>query len=169
MCPISGCSTTLHVFMDFVHIHNRTHQIRVHLKDRRTPVLGDEVYGNADWNTRYRRTDAVRRPLLHAYEVAFQHPTEDYNTPVVARAPIPNDMASLINKITETKYAYRRGIVDGVPVVDGETGLLNCNIDIFDSTARGVPARRPRHASIDSIRIETNPFEWQSEVGSASD
>jgi hypothetical protein len=148
----------------------RTHQIRVHLKDRRTPALGDDVYGNADWNTRYRRTDAVRRPLLHAYEVAFQHPMEHEGTPVVARAPIPNDMASLINKIAETKYAYRRGIAEGVPVVDGVTGLLNCNIDVFDTTARGAPAaRRPRHAPIDSLRVETNPFEWQSEVGSGSD
>ena len=33
----------------------RTHQIRVHLKERRTPIAGDEAYGNSDWNKKQRK------------------------------------------------------------------------------------------------------------------
>ena len=56
----------------------RTHQIRVHLKHRRTPILGDSTYGNSDWNKKYNREtrtwDIVERPLLHSYETEFVHP-----------------------------------------------------------------------------------------------
>jgi len=58
----------------------RTHQIRVHLKYRQTPILGDDTYGTADWNNKYRKvvmksTDATgERPLLHSYRTEFEHP-----------------------------------------------------------------------------------------------
>lgn len=65
----------------------RTHQIRVHLQARRTPVLGDEGYGNKDWNKKLQRMfssvspNLFRnsripeiRPLLHAYETEIKHP-----------------------------------------------------------------------------------------------
>jgi 23S rRNA pseudouridine1911/1915/1917 synthase len=52
----------------------RTHQIRVHLKNRRTPILGDEDYGNREWNNKIFRSDKINRPLLHAYETEFEHP-----------------------------------------------------------------------------------------------
>lgn len=113
----------------------RTHQIRVHMKDRRTPVLGDEVYGNADWNTRYRRSgDQVRRPLLHAYEVRFQHPLllgEDrVGSNTVITAPIPSDLARMVAKIASAPSAYRyrsrrggvRDTTVGVDVDSTETG-----------------------------------------------
>ena len=46
----------------------RTHQIRVHLQAIGTPVLGDSVYGKPD-------PFEIGRPLLHAAELAFSHPT----------------------------------------------------------------------------------------------
>lgn len=52
----------------------RTHQIRVHLKERRTPIAGDEAYGTAEWNKKLARSDDIHRPLLHAYETEFIHP-----------------------------------------------------------------------------------------------
>ena len=56
----------------------RTHQIRVHLKHRCTPILGDDTYGSADWNRKYDRETKSSytpgRPLLHAYETEFMHP-----------------------------------------------------------------------------------------------
>lgn len=52
----------------------RTHQIRVHLKERRTPIAGDEAYGTAEWNKKLARSDNIHRPLLHAYETEFTHP-----------------------------------------------------------------------------------------------
>jgi 23S rRNA pseudouridine1911/1915/1917 synthase len=47
----------------------RTHQIRVHLEDRHTPVYGDHIDGIADWNKRLSKTHAIARPLLHAYRL----------------------------------------------------------------------------------------------------
>lgn len=55
-------------------ITHRTHQIRVHLKERRTPIAGDEAYGTAEWNKKLARSDNIHRPLLHAYETEFTHP-----------------------------------------------------------------------------------------------
>ena len=46
----------------------RTHQIRVHLQAIGTPVLGDSAYGKPD-------PFEIGRPLLHAAELAFAHPT----------------------------------------------------------------------------------------------
>ena len=46
----------------------RTHQIRVHLQAIGTPVLGDSAYGKPD-------PFEIGRPLLHAAELAFTHPT----------------------------------------------------------------------------------------------
>ena len=55
-------------------VSSRTHQIRVHLKERRTPIAGDEAYGTAEWNKKLARSDNIHRPLLHAYETEFTHP-----------------------------------------------------------------------------------------------
>lgn len=64
----------------------RTHQIRVHLKHLRTPVLGDSVYGNSSVNLKY----GIKRQLLHAHKLSFSHPiTEE---PLSFVAPIPEDM-----------------------------------------------------------------------------
>jgi 23S rRNA pseudouridine1911/1915/1917 synthase len=58
----------------------RTHQIRVHLKYRQTPILGDDTYGSDEWNHKYRKilsktSESVEeRPLLHSYETEFVHP-----------------------------------------------------------------------------------------------
>ena len=45
----------------------RTHQIRVHLADRGSPVVGDPVYGR-------RRCVAIARQALHAAVLGFVHP-----------------------------------------------------------------------------------------------
>jgi len=79
----------------------RTHQIRVHLQDRRTPVVGDETYGNNDWNKKMKKNDKINRPLLHAYETEFIHPFTNEN--IVLNAPLPPDMYNLMDKISGPK------------------------------------------------------------------
>ena len=59
----------------------RTHQLRVHMAYRGTPLLGDWLYGA--------RTDAVDRPMLHAHTLAFPHPVT--NEPLRLTAPLPAD------------------------------------------------------------------------------
>ena len=51
--------------MDIKLLTGRTHQIRVHLSDIGHPVVGDWLYG---------KDIKTIRLMLHAYELAFQHP-----------------------------------------------------------------------------------------------
>lgn len=74
-------------------ITGRTHQIRVHLKSRGTPVLGDSVYGSPSSNTHYGTT----RQLLHAYRVRFRHPFSE--TLLELEAPLPTEIETVIKKI----------------------------------------------------------------------
>ncbi len=66
----------------------RTHQIRVHLKHLNAPVLGDAVYGNTS-------SFDVKRQLLHAFRLEFEHPITKDKMELVA--PIPDDMKELIS------------------------------------------------------------------------
>lgn len=75
----------------------RTHQIRVHLKHLRHPIVGDTTYGEA----RHRELAAVPgravrsfpRPALHAWRLAFEHPRSA--APMRFEAPLAEDMRLL--------------------------------------------------------------------------
>lgn len=87
-----GHSTTfslVHIILET----GRTHQIRVHLQDRGTPLLGDETYGNSSSNKKFQ----AERQLLHAYKLTFPHPTT--GEIFTCTAPIPKDLQSFIEKI----------------------------------------------------------------------
>jgi 23S rRNA pseudouridine1911/1915/1917 synthase len=64
----------------------RTHQIRVHFAAIGHPVAGDPVYGRRD---RY-----VPRLALHAWRLAFQHPTTGAR--LTFTAPLPPDLAAAL-------------------------------------------------------------------------
>lgn len=64
---------------------------------RRTPVLGDDVYGNKDWNRRLQQSTGMTRPLLHAHTLEFTHPaTKEL---VSLEAPLPPDVEAVVRKI----------------------------------------------------------------------
>ncbi|KAL7578388.1 hypothetical protein ACA910_012788 [Epithemia clementina (nom. ined.)] len=72
----------------------RTHQIRVHLQDRHTPIYGDDVYGLADWNRRLQSQYQINdRPLLHAYRLQLNHPVTGQI--MVFTAPLAPDMQTI--------------------------------------------------------------------------
>jgi 23S rRNA pseudouridine1911/1915/1917 synthase len=75
----------------------RTHQIRVHLQDRHTPIYGDDVYGLADWNRRLFKMHAIERPLLHAYRLEVDHPATGEH--MVFVAPMAEDMSRLAKAV----------------------------------------------------------------------
>jgi 23S rRNA pseudouridine1911/1915/1917 synthase len=53
----------------------RTHQIRVHLADNRTPIVGDELYGKTPKHPVVREAAVgIGRPALHARILGFIHP-----------------------------------------------------------------------------------------------
>jgi 23S rRNA pseudouridine1911/1915/1917 synthase len=74
-------------------ITGRTHQIRVHLSSRGWPIVGDAVYGRV----RHRPGTPVpiARQALHAWRIAFAHPTGGGWVDVTA--PLPDDMQRLLD------------------------------------------------------------------------
>ena len=53
----------------------RTHQIRVHLADAKTPILGDGLYGTPPKHPVFREAaETLGRPALHARVLGFVHP-----------------------------------------------------------------------------------------------
>jgi 23S rRNA pseudouridine1911/1915/1917 synthase len=57
----------------------RTHQIRVHAKHLKCPIVGDDLYGPKSSNT--------SRHLLHAYKIKFIHPFSGEQIEVEAKVP----------------------------------------------------------------------------------
>ena len=84
----------------------RTHQIRVHLKEARHPLVGDPVYGENRWRAFHGRTQAVLRrfprPALHAWRLAFAHPADGRR--VGFEAPPPTDLMELWRAATGEEW-----------------------------------------------------------------
>ena len=70
----------------------RTHQIRVHLASLAHPVVGDATYGGV------RAGLKAGRPMLHAKELAFDHPTSGERCTYTA--PMPPDFAALVTSLS---------------------------------------------------------------------
>jgi 23S rRNA pseudouridine1911/1915/1917 synthase len=75
----------------------RTHQIRVHLQDRHTPIYGDDIYGLTDWNKRLNKTHGIHRPMLHAFRLKLHHPITGER--MSFEAPLPDDMQRIVKAI----------------------------------------------------------------------
>jgi 23S rRNA pseudouridine955/2504/2580 synthase len=67
----------------------RTHQIRVHLAHAGHPVLGDDKYGDFEFNRALAR-QGVKRLFLHARRIAFKHPVD--GKPIDLASPLHKDM-----------------------------------------------------------------------------
>ncbi len=80
----------------------RTHQIRVHMKAAGHPLVGDPTYGEARWKglpgPARRPLSTFPRPALHAWRLAFAHPTT--GDPIEVTAPLPEDMRRLWREVT---------------------------------------------------------------------
>lgn len=68
----------------------RTHQIRVHMKHIGHPLLGDFLY-----NPNNKR---MNRQALHSHKLEFVHPITQKN--LIFTAPLPEDMAAILNSAT---------------------------------------------------------------------
>lgn len=78
--------------MQVVILTGRTHQIRVHLKYKGTPVLGDSVYGSISANNLYK----ANRQLLHASVLRLRHPAT--GELMEFKAEIPADMKKMFSQ-----------------------------------------------------------------------
>ncbi len=77
----------------------RTHQIRVHMKSEKHPLLGDQTYnkGSKNFASLSKNTNLViagfERQALHAYKLSFIHPITDKE--MSFKAKLPEDMLKL--------------------------------------------------------------------------
>jgi 23S rRNA pseudouridine955/2504/2580 synthase len=71
----------------------RTHQIRVHAAYLGAPLAGDEKYGNAEANRRFRSL-GLKRLFLHAAALTFRPAYMD--TPLRIKAPLPAALESVL-------------------------------------------------------------------------
>jgi 23S rRNA pseudouridine1911/1915/1917 synthase len=69
------------------HLHTgRTHQIRVHMHHKGTPIIGDPIYG------RPTKTPGLpQRLMLHAWRLSFKHPVTKQRLSL--EAPVPFEFA----------------------------------------------------------------------------
>ncbi|GMO46765.1 MAG: hypothetical protein Ta2B_28470 [Termitinemataceae bacterium] len=66
----------------------RMHQIRRHLAANKSPIIGDDKYGDFKLNRKLRKECGVKRLMLHAYRLAFNNPFDVF---VDICSPLPPD------------------------------------------------------------------------------
>ena len=78
----------------------RTHQIRVHALHCGHPLVGDEKYGDEDFNKRCAKGELgvpFKRMFLHAYRLSFVHPVSGQKMEITA--PLPRACADVITAL----------------------------------------------------------------------
>jgi 23S rRNA pseudouridine1911/1915/1917 synthase len=87
----------------------RTHQVRVHLSNAGHPVFGDPFYGGVEFVSRLSPLDRQRaqglmrelgRLALHAYRLAFRHPSD--GAWLEFEAPVPADMERVLLSLAKS-------------------------------------------------------------------
>ncbi len=72
-------------------VTGRTNQIRIHMKSIGHPLVGETVYAfRKDFKLKFKRV------ALHARRIEFTHPVS--GSRMSFEAPLPDDMANLVNK-----------------------------------------------------------------------
>ena len=84
---LSGAS-----YLDVHLLTGRTHQIRVHMLSVGHPLLGDRIYA-----PNLKMTVRIPRLLLHAYSLAFDHPSTGER--MCVQAPLPDAFMQTIEKL----------------------------------------------------------------------
>jgi 23S rRNA pseudouridine1911/1915/1917 synthase len=76
----------------------RTHQIRVHLAEAGTPVLGDPLYGRAPRDEQVRAVgERLGHQALHARVLGFTHPASERR--LRFEAPVPDDFREALRSL----------------------------------------------------------------------
>lgn len=79
----------------------RTHQIRVHALSQGFPLVGDDKYGDFEFNHGLRQGALAgvpfRRMFLHAHRLRFEHPIT--HEPLVIEAPLPGECVALLSAL----------------------------------------------------------------------
>lgn len=79
-------------YLDIHLLTGRTHQIRVHMHSIGHPLLGDQIYA-----PNIKTSVHIPRLMLHAYSLAFTHPTTGERMEMIA--PLPEKFAMTLEKL----------------------------------------------------------------------
>ena len=79
----------------------RQHQIRIHLSEAGTPLLGEPIYVRGSWLRGAK--ERARRPMLHAVELGFVHPSTRKELRFTAEPP--PDFARLLSTLERAEPA----------------------------------------------------------------
>ncbi len=75
----------------------RTHQVRVHLGERGTPLCGERVYDRPLHGQPVADDSGAKRPMLHAARLGVAHPATGER--LAWEAAMPDDMATLLKRL----------------------------------------------------------------------
>lgn len=73
----------------------RTHQVRIHLSEKRYPILGDTLYAPSG------AVRASRRLALHAFKLGFRHPVTGEE--LAFEAPLADDLEALRRRLLQNR------------------------------------------------------------------
>lgn len=75
----------------------RKHQIRKHMSFINHPVVGDDLYGDWEFNKIFRKTYGLRRYFLHAYKLIFENPFN--SKPILLESKLPQDLEEVLKRL----------------------------------------------------------------------
>jgi 23S rRNA pseudouridine1911/1915/1917 synthase len=75
----------------------RTHQVRIHLGERGTPLCGERIYDRPLHGAPLPDASGAERPMLHAASLGFVHPGTGQS--MAWRSPLPLDMKESLQKL----------------------------------------------------------------------
>src|SRR5262245_55907034 len=75
----------------------RTHQVRIHLGERRMPLCGERIYDRPLHGRPLPDASGAKRPMLHAATLGLTHPATGKR--MAWRAELPKDMRALLKKL----------------------------------------------------------------------
>jgi 23S rRNA pseudouridine1911/1915/1917 synthase len=75
----------------------RTHQIRIHLSEKGSPVCGDKIYGKKKFTKDKADDGGAPRLALHACELTFVHPQT--NQRMHFDSPLPKDLEAFVARL----------------------------------------------------------------------
>ncbi len=75
----------------------RTHQVRIHLGERGTPICGERIYDRPLHGAPVRDGSGAKRLMLHAANLALRHPTT--GKAMQWNSALPVDMERLVKKL----------------------------------------------------------------------
>ncbi len=76
-------------------VTGRTHQIRVHCQSQGQAIVGDDKYGDSEFNRSMRQRN-IKRLMLHA--ASLELPNCDYTSEVVINSPLPAEFEIVLGE-----------------------------------------------------------------------